>query len=208
MKTTLAVALAASALALTACTDPAAGPTVTETVTTTPEPAVTVTVTETPAPAPDYGFTFFHGAQMGATWAQMSAQLHMPVGGADGCPWYGAVWSTDLAYTYAFTDSRDTSSGVTFFYTDKFLAPGGADFPRNAEGIGVGSRRADVLAAYPSAVVGGVDDLGAGHIDTITVNDPDSSSKYVFGFTGGSRVSLLQWGPGAGTQWSHLCTGF
>lgn len=44
-------------------------------------------------------------------------------------------------------------------------------------------------------------DLGAGDIDTITVDDPDSDS-------GSTTVDLLQWGPDAGTQWSHLCGGF
>ena len=49
---------------------------------------------------------------------------------------------------------------------------------------------------------------GTGRIELVS-DDPDSDSKYVFGISDGSAVvDLLQWGPGAGTQWSHLCTGF
>ncbi|MEO6942503.1 MAG: hypothetical protein ABI238_04995 [Terrimesophilobacter sp.] len=178
-----------------------------------PEPVPTVTVTVTPAPVaePDYGFTFFHAATIGSSWAQMSAQLHMPVGPFDGCPWYGTVWSTELASTTAFLDSRNPATGATFFYTNYLLATSGASFPRNSEGVGVGSSKSEVLAAYPSAVVDTYTDLGAGNMTRITVAEPSSGSKYVFAITGSAGanvVDLLQWGPGAGSQWSHLCTGF
>jgi hypothetical protein len=179
-----------------------------------PGPVVTVVITAEPSaapiePAPDYGFTFFEEAQMGATWDQMSAQLGMPVAGIEECPWYGAVWNTEIATTYAFTDSRDTANGVSFFYTNRFLGSDDAPFPRNAEGVGVGSTQAEVLAAHPTGVVGAWEDLGAGELTTITVDDPDSDSMYVFAISDGSAVvDLLQWGPGAGTQWSHLCGGF
>jgi hypothetical protein len=203
-----AVGAAVAALVLSGCTPggaPAGGG--------TPEPVPTVTVTVTPAPVaePDYGFTFFHEATIGSTWAQMSAQLHMPVGPYDGCAWYGSLWNTELATTNAFLDSRNPSAGATFFYTDYYLAASGANFPRNAEGVGVGSTKAEILAAYPSAVVDSYTDLGAGTMTRITVADSASGSKYVFAITGNAGanvVDLLQWGPAAGTQWSHLCTGF
>jgi hypothetical protein len=216
----LSVGLGAFAvtLALTAC-DPASpspagsgGPG----ASAVPGPTVTVTVTATPtataAPAtPDYGFTFFEEAQIGSTWDQMSDQLNMPVAGIAECPWYGAVWNTEIATTYAFTNAGSPTSGVSFFYTSRFLAADGAAFPRNAEGVGVGSTQAQVLAAYPAAVVDAYEDLGAGPMTRITVDDPASESKYVFAITSGSAVvDLLQWGvgPAVGNQWSHLCTGF
>lgn len=183
-----------------------------------PAPATTVTVTATvnvtPSPsaaaaAPDYGFTFFEEATIGSTFAQMSDQLNYPVAGIDGCPYYASVWNTEVATTYAFVDTRDSDDGVDFFYTNRFLASTSDPWPRNAEGVGIGSTQAELLAAYPGAVVDSIDDLGAGTITRVTVEDPDSDSKYVFGFTSGSsEVDLLQWGPGAGGQWSHLCGGF
>lgn len=206
----LTIGVAVTILALSGCVPVG----ITPSDSGSPEPAPTVTVTATPAPAaatPDYGFTFFHEATMGSSWAQMSAQLHMPVGPFDGCPWYGSIWSTELATTTAFQDSRDSATGVTFFYTNYFLASSGENFPRNAEGVGVGSTQAEVIAAHPSAVVDTYNDLGAGDMTRLTVQDPDSDSKYVFAITGnaGSNVvDLLQWGPDAGTQWSHLCSGF
>ncbi len=219
MHTKLALGVVATALILTACTPPS--PTLTATA--APAPAVTVTVTPSPSPAPpapDYDFTHFHGAAIGTNWAQMGTALHTVVGGytyPNACDWYGPLWNTEYTTTHAFTDAHHPSgAGSTFFYTQSSVDPSTAPYPgpRNAEGVGVGSTKAEILAAYPSAVVGSVDDLGAGHIVTITVNDPaGSGSKYVFGIDGswgdGSNViDLLQWGPGAGDQWSHLCTGF
>lgn len=200
--------IAISAILLTGCTPPgipgASG---------SPEPVPTVTVTVTPAPVavPDYGFTFFHGATLGSNWAQMSTQLHYPVGPFDGCPWYGPLWQTQLGLTNAFLDSRNPAAGTTFFETEYFDTASVATFPRNAEGIGVGSTKSQVLAAYPSAVVDSYNDIGAGDMTRITVADAASGSKYVFaifGAAGPDVVDHMQWGPGAGTQWSHLCSGF
>lgn len=179
-----------------------------------PEPVPTVTVTATPAPEgprADYGFTFFEEATMGSTWDEMSAQLHYEVAGIDQpwndqvCPHYGLVWGTELVRTYAFMDEGH----VGMFYTNRGIAADSASFPRNSEGVGVGSTEAQILAAYPAAVVDDYTDIGAGEIHRITVDDPDSDSKYVFGISASnSVVDLLQWGPLAGNQWSHLCSGF
>lgn len=174
-------------------------------------PAPTVTVTVEPSAEPevlaDYGFTFFRGGQLSAAdFATFSTQFGSPVAGIAECPWYAEVeqHGADVA-TYAFTDPRGIDPGILFFYTQDF-STGTPGLPRNAEGVGVGSTQAELLAAYPGAVVDVYEDLSVGPMTRITVDDPDSDSKYVFAITdGASAVNLLQWGTTAGTQWAHLC---
>ena len=211
-RTVTAIAIATTtAVLLAACSgEPGDEPTSSAPV-PEPAPTVTVTVTETPEPeaAPDYGFTFFEQAHVGHTFAQAGAALHMPVIGMDACPYYGAVWNTDAASTYAFTDASEPGSGIDFFYTIGLTGTASDPWPRNAEGVGIGSTQAEILAAYPGATTASVNDLGAGDLTVITVDDPDSDATYAFAFyAGSSTVDLLQWGINAGGQWSHLCGGF
>lgn len=173
-----------------------------------PEPTTSPTPVPEPEQRADYGFSYFYDADLG-TWEEMSAQLRHPVAGMPDCPYYGTVWSTEVAITLAFMDPDDIAAGALFFYTMPGQTTSPAPYPRNAEGVGLGSTHDEVMAAFPTAVEGSMVDLGAGEIATITVDDPDSDSKYVYGFNAGSAtVDLLQWGPGAGNQWSHLCGGF
>lgn len=204
----LSIAAAATALLLVGCTPtPVPPPDVLPPAPAAPTPDAT------PAADPvveraDYGFTYFYEADLG-TWEAMSTQLSHPVAGMPDCPYFGTVWNTDVATTLAFMDPDNIAAGAQFFYTMPGMTTSTAPYPRNAEGVGLGSTHADVMAAFPTAVVGSMVDLGAGDIATITVDDPGSDSKYVYGFNAGSTtVDLLQWGPGAGIQWSHLCGGF
>ena len=176
-------------------------------------PIPTVTITATPGPqepGPDYGFTFFEEGQIGATFAELSAQLHYPVAGIEDCPYYGAVWNTEIATTYAFTDFDNPDAGVTFFYTNRFLASDDAPFPRNAEGVGVGSTEAEVLAVYPDAVVEDVDDLGAGHHPQDHGRRPGQRLRLRVRHQPRARRSstCCSGVPVPGNQWSHLCGGF
>lgn len=175
-----------------------------------PMPTPTVTVTAPapePEPRPDYGFTFFEEATIGSTWEQMSEQLNYPVSGLPECPYFGPLWQTATAYTSAFLDPDGVSEGALFFYTMEASAAT-THYPRNAEGVGVGSAVTEVLAAYPTATQSDRTDLGVGDLKIITVEDPDSDSKYVFAhYADSPTIQLLQWGPSAGNQWSHLCGG-
>ena len=183
-----------------------------------PEPAITVTVTPEPSPTPeptakaDFGFTFFHEANLGDNWDQMSTNLGRPVAPNPECVYENAnLEQTDDYYTNAVWVDDISPSGATFFYTFVFAGSPVGPFPRNAEGVGVGSTRAEVLAAYPTAVVGPVTGFSEPTVTRILVDDPDSDSQYAFGISGNHGadvVDMLQWGVGGiGGVWYHLCEG-
>lgn len=209
MMTRRAITLAAI-LALAACTPPDP----TSSGSAGPVPTVTVTASPSAAPAapeaPDFDFTHFEGAQIGSTWSQMSTQIGVEVGGAYDCPWFGSLWSTELVNTWAFTDASNPTAPSRFFLTYRSLESTTGPYPRNAEGVGVGSTQAELLAAYPAAAVSSWRDEAAGDLTQVTVPDPSSSSRYIFAFSSGeTRADMLMWGtdPNMGGQWGHLCSG-
>lgn len=201
---------ALAALLIAGCTPvlPEPGPADTPTASPSEEPA------PEPSPEPgaearaDYGFLHFKEAEIGQTWDEMSVALRYPVAGMEMCPHFGSVWQTERAYGAAFMDPDGINRGAMFFSLWMNLDASPDHYPRNAEGIGLGSTLAEVLAAYPSAVESVYTDIGAGDLHLITVDDPDSDSKYVFArYADDSMITMMQWGPWAGRQWSHLCTG-
>lgn len=129
----------------------------------TPEPAPTVTVArDTDEPDRLRIYVLRGKPTMGSTWAEMSSQLHYPVAGIDE-PWNDQVLPTlwprlgDRARHHVRFHGRRT--GRVLLHQPSVRCRHRL-LPRNAEGVGVGSTEAQVLAAFPTAVVDNFTDRG------------------------------------------------
>ena len=207
MNTTTAMRLGAFAalLTLAACTPPpppGASAPVTPAGTTAPAPdaspapsassAATPTAAApaapdpAPAPAPetDYDFTRLYDLHIGDTFSDHSIAAGAVATPLAVCPWLADVtvpgqdpniylsWESEAfdppGPTHTFIISGDVAAVATF------------DSPLNAEGIGVGSTAAEVLAQYPDAVSFTNDFTAFGTLTQIRVDAPHSGDRYYF----------------------------
>ncbi len=210
------IALAASALLLMA------GCTPTEPVASEPPVEPTEAVESTPSPTPtaetlaDFDIDRFRAASLDLADADaVGTALGGLAAEFDECPWYPILEnhseysSTSAVFDTDFFGRTDLEPNVRFFYTISGDEVVPAGLPRNPEGVGVGSTHDEIRATYPGAVESTMYAEGNGDLVTFTVSRQDTNSIYVFASDSSHPgvINLLQWGPDAGRQWSHLCTG-
>jgi len=202
----------AAALLLTACGG-ASGPTPTVTVTNgpgaspdAPAPTVTVTVTASPEDFPEYDYDRLFNIHIGDTHAEASAAMGYPIVGEDICPWVSFVVSDDtISFWISALTRVDNPAGTPF---DTFLMRYYGDinanyvFPRNAEGIGIGSTVAELQAAYPTMYATDPNDSYAG-ISYFVVEGPGGNNYRFYAPDG--KVTMVFWGPGLSMQPGDIC---
>lgn len=217
MKKPLLAALIA-ALVLTGCgasPDPSFTPSASGTAVASP--SATASPSPTPSPSetataqacapwvddPDTGVAQigpgrFMGACVGQSFADAAAN-NTAVAAVEQCPWYGDIVSNDDLgfYVSAVSDPESPAESIQFFVVRWFSDPGTAaqyEMPRTAEGIGIGSTRNDVLAAYPDNVQLDFDDIARGPRSQVVVS-LDDGTTYNFDITD-NLVSEISWGEG------------
>ncbi|WP_291381382.1 hypothetical protein [Demequina sp.] len=159
-------------------------------------PCNTPGVTAQGLPAID--FNRYANICLGMSFAQASNAMPGPtVAGQPECPWYAEVLSVDDPGLYvAAVTYPDNPGGEIFLFRMIWMGDPAAaaafDAPATQEGISVGSTRAAVTAAYPSATAVTVDDPSRGPRDQLVAAGPAGNSL-VFDVTSG-RVDTVYWG--------------
>ena len=165
----------------------------------TPSPSPIPVVTPSPSPSPDVAeidFDRFTTIYLGMTFAEASAASGIAIQGEAMCPWFANIVVDDPVGLYVGTVSPIEAAGSEIWFfrmlwlDDPALAP--ADLPSTVEGITIGSTEAEVVAAYPSAVLTTVDDIARGTRTFYLVPGPNDLTL-IFDVQSG-LVSEITWG--------------
>ncbi|WP_417554095.1 hypothetical protein [Microbacterium sp.] len=157
-RTAAAVTIAMTMLALAGCGTASADPVAAPSKGTAPSSAPTQNEPAAPKTDPADPATWTVTAQgigpieLGGSFADAQATLPSWTGDEQ-CTWVDSWTSTDHSQTGLFARDHDDSDGdvnmVAFESLEDTVAP--ADGPRTEKGIGLGSTRDEVMAAYPDA---------------------------------------------------------
>lgn len=135
---------------------------------------------------------------LGMSFSEASAAMRGPtVAGEAMCPWYAEILTIDDPGLYVAAVSYPEKPGDEIFLFRMIWDGDPADAasfaaPATQAGISVGSTKADVKAAYPSANAVTIDDPSRGPRNQLVVAGPAGNSM-VFDVTSG-RVDAVYWG--------------
>ena len=210
-------ALAVLFLAACSSTPPAASPSaspsdspsVTASASASASPSASATPTNTALDCPAWtddpdaqvsaiGPNRYAGACLGMTFDEATANGTTVVG-EEQCPWYATiVGDDDLGfYINAVQGGQEADGTITFFMVKWFGNPADAasyEMPRTPEGITIGSTRAEVLDAYPTASEIEFEDIARGMREQLVVTTGDTTT-YNFDIVD-KTVTEISWGEG------------
>jgi len=207
----LAILLLAACSSTPTATSPSASPSAAPSVTTSaspsPSPSASATATALDCPPwtddPDsqisaIGPNRYAGACLGMTFDEATANGTKVVGDEQ-CPWYSTiVGDDDLGfYINAVQGSQEAGGTISLFMVKWFGNPADAasyEMPATPEGITIGSTRAAVLDAYPTASEISFDDISRGTRKQIVVPTGDNTT-YNFDIVD-KLVTEISWGEG------------
>ena len=209
----LAVLLLAACSSTPSATTPSASPTASPSATVSasqsPSASPTPTATDTALGCPPWSDdpdaavaaiapNRFAGACLGMTFDQATANGTTVVGDKQ-CPWFSTVVADDKLgyYVNVVQGTQDANGTISLFMVKWFGDPADAasyEMPATAEGITIGSTKAEVLAAYPTATEVSFDDISRGPRKQLVVPTGDGTT-YNFDITN-KLVSEISWGEG------------